>query len=745
MKQFLFLCIWLIALVTRAAVPTFESFSTNQFQTNLLQVFYRAVHTNDAGIIYPALDNTLTLVTNENVYGTFSLPAKVTLLALGTNYLDVTTNTTWLLNSPTNDATQVTLSLSAGAYQGQLLFVTSQNGSNSFTLPDLSEQWDVPGAYVDIQGDWVGTTNRGIILQYTAPDWIEMARFDPGQTGGGTVFGSGTVPNFPYWITPTTLGTSSLVYSNNNNIRLDSTNTVDSAKFLIQGPSGVAYMDIDGTGQVAHFQGGSVTAWFANDNQRGIIAFDTVLAPSVNNTIDLGNPTGLRWKNFALDGHISWNGSTNSLFDTWGAGTPEGNVTARPGSIYRDTDAGEIYKKATGTGAAGWIALSSGAASALWASAGGVLEPSPAIDLVRIESQLADNATNVALVVDTSVPWTTGALLAAFANKGTNVAVISPYGGIGIGASVVNFGGPQQNSQVLDALHVTSLGDSEDMTLRFDVTDDSNYYNDALLRWATGFVVNTVTNIYQVWMMDGYTTNQHSHWEIAGYAGDDVSSGLLGVDSSLFWADKTFAKRLYLRPEVISTGSATAYTFDTANLLQSGDLVGAFGNAGTNVLSINSGGGVLSGRGITTVDEAYSFRSSHNQALGESQYNNIYVEDTTSGNYTNWAAVNISTLANSGGPATASNFLMDVATATKNAEFEVALNASSTTSTNSLIRFKNDGVVKFQVDYRGILTTPPPTDTAQFWQLGSEQVISTVTNLIVSVNGVKYSVVATPR
>jgi len=674
MKSFLFFCIWLIALGARAAVPTFESFSTNQFQTNLLQVFYRAVHTNDAGIIYPALDNTLTLVTNENVYGTFSLPAKVTLLTLGTNYIDLSTNTTLLLNSPTNDAAQVILSLSAGAYQGQLLLITSQNGSNSFTLPDLSEQWDVPGAYVDIAGDWIATTNRGVLLQYTAPDWIELHRSDPSQTGGGTVFGSGTVPNFPYWIAPTTLGTSTLVFSNAWNIRLDSTNTTAAGKFLIQGPSGSALMDITGDGTTAHFQGGSVGAYLANAAGIGVISLATAFVPTVNNTMDLGASGSLRWKNFSLDGHINWNGSTNSVYDLAGAGSPEGVVTASLGSFYRDYANGTFYGKTNGTGNTGWGVLlaGSGGGSALWASAGGVLEPSPAVDLVRIESQLADNATNVALVVDTAVPWTAG-YFATFKNQTTNT-----------------FGFLTQGQMIIEATSPELIGYSSSAnTPYFDI-----------------------------------------------FAGTDM------------WIDLGFfagGSLLYLNPTVASTGSATAYLFDTANLLQSGDLVADFSNSGTNVLSIDSGGGILSGRGITTVDPAYSFRSSHNQALGENQFNTIYIDDTTSGNYTNWAAANISTLANSGGPATASNFLMDVATATKNAEFEVALNANSTTSTNSLIRFKNDGVVKFQVDYRGILTTPPPTDTAQFWQLGSEQVISTVTNLIVSVNGVKYSVVATPR
>jgi len=300
--------------------------------------------------------------------------------------------------------------------------------------------------------------------------------------------------------------------------------------------------------------------------------------------------------NFSID---SFNGTTSTILNL--SMTPDDIIAA----LYAGGTARTILNPTvTSSGSATAYtfdtknSLTNGDATVTFANAGTPYiyagpGGSPALSVTSLAS---DNATNVALVVDTSVPWTTGALLAAFANKGTNVAVISPYGGIGIGASVVNFGGPQQNSQVLDALHVTSLGDSEDMTLRFDVTDDSNYYNDALLRWATGFVVNTVTNIYQVWMMDGYTTNQHSHWEIAGYAGDDVSSGLLGVDSSLFWADKTFAKRLYLRPEVISTGSATAYTFDTANVLTNGDALVTFKNAGVQVANLTPSGSLtLSG------------------------------------------------------------------------------------------------------------------------------------------------------
>lgn len=37
-----------------------------------------------------------------------------------------------------------------------------------------------------------------------------------------------------------------------------------------------------------------------------------------------------------------------------GAGTPEGAVTASPGSLYSDTTNGEVYVKNTGSGNTGW-------------------------------------------------------------------------------------------------------------------------------------------------------------------------------------------------------------------------------------------------------------------------------------------------------------------------------------------------------------------------------------------------------
>jgi hypothetical protein len=37
-----------------------------------------------------------------------------------------------------------------------------------------------------------------------------------------------------------------------------------------------------------------------------------------------------------------------------GTGSPEGVITASPGTLYRRTDAGELYIKKTGTDNTGW-------------------------------------------------------------------------------------------------------------------------------------------------------------------------------------------------------------------------------------------------------------------------------------------------------------------------------------------------------------------------------------------------------
>lgn len=529
MKRFagVVLLLALVLCPARAAVITLQHLEPTQFQTNLPIVKYLAVWTNELGQIHPAQVNDGVTVTNFTHYGALVLPDKVTLLTVGTNVLNMATNSAWLLYSPTNDAAQVVLSLTAGAFQGQLAFIQSQNSDGAFTLPDLSEQDDVPGAFVDISGDWIATTNRGILLRYAAPDWVEASRADPSSTNGPFGSGiSGMVDGFYPFGTNSTDLVPGLLFSGNpqtvelrsaaNNtsfITLNPLNTNVSTgtfevrqrdssgeqsamwlnggksggwdlgtpgtrdgffsvnvlnnnsmaqRFNIDGSSGlVSFLAADGLSTIATIgnasgytgtgtnllsddgtykaasgsalwseSGGTISpspaanvstgtgtlsigsltntfiasganVTYSNANVLG--AFLQIATPGSSKLAGFGNngsgdamvragtgqaiflqpnlgsvsyaattlafqpnAAGLdlgtsasasQWRDVFLTRNLVWNGTTNSLFDTWGAGTPQGVTTAGPGSVFRDTLNGDLYKKSTGTGNTGWEEL----------------------------------------------------------------------------------------------------------------------------------------------------------------------------------------------------------------------------------------------------------------------------------------------------------------------------------------------------------------------------------------------------
>jgi hypothetical protein len=477
MKKFLFFCIWICVVCVKAAVPTFESFS-DQFQTNNLRVFYRAVWTNDAGIVYEAGPNSLTLVTNENVYGTFSLPAKVTLLTLGTNQLDMATASTWLLNSPTNDPTQVILSLSAGAYQGQLAFITSQNGGNSFTLPDLSEQWDVPGAYVDIQGDWMGTTNRGIILQYTAPDWIEMARFDPSSTNtvGGTTINptdtfipvrvnSTTFLDSPFWVTSGAANTiKGISVGTNTSIAYGPVNQEALVAVRVSGVNG-------DTGNPEIYISRSTTTNLSGDH-----SYLDLNPTSGSSLFTVGTKFGgtnnsVGMYSAAEKSIVTFQRGSNNSFDAADVGSPEGVLAARPGSTYRNLSGGagtSFYVKESGNlTTTGWIAYGAGSGSALWASAGGVLTPSPDVDEISLTSVSGTNywfvrpdapdGQEIYFITSLSPHVVDGPLYEWY--NGTNAAfIVDQWGAMYLGPNTENLWGIYSGNSIIQYLD-PSLGD----------------------------------------------------------------------------------------------------------------------------------------------------------------------------------------------------------------------------------------------------------------------------------------------
>ncbi len=374
MKIF-FACLLLSVVCVRSASPSLLSFEPTQFDTNTAYIKYMADWTNDfGGTISPITSNYLVTMTNQNVYGTWSTPTKVTLLSLGTNQLDMALQSAWLLNSPTNDATQVILSLSAGAYQGQHAFLLSQNGAESFTLPNYSEQYNVPGAYVILgqtnTSDWIGSTNRGIHLVYSAPDWvIEGLPTDPSVPGGGstnivTTVGPGTINTLAMFGPLTSTVTNSIVrqLSTTNiliNGSLNVTNYVQSAP-----TSGGAYAFLQSgnstMGGNAQRVGLSVNTgpsafgqWIASYSDSGpsygfaadsifafpgaSIIFNGDLLPTSSNTWSLGSAS-LPWKDLFLStnslhlgGNIYTDNGTSLLRNgtsVGGGSNPLGSVTA---------------------------------------------------------------------------------------------------------------------------------------------------------------------------------------------------------------------------------------------------------------------------------------------------------------------------------------------------------------------------------------------------------------------------------
>jgi hypothetical protein len=82
-----------------------------------------------------------------------------------------------------------------------------------------------------------------------------------------------------------------------------------------------------------------------------------------------------------------------------GTGTPEGAVTAPPGSIFLRTDGAAgttLYVKETGTGNTGWTAMAPGSGGTLPFSRGGtVLNPSGALDVYIWRAPYACTVTAV--------------------------------------------------------------------------------------------------------------------------------------------------------------------------------------------------------------------------------------------------------------------------------------------------------------------------------------------------------------
>lgn len=180
-----------------------------------------------------------------------------------------------------------------------------------------------------------------------------------------------------------------------------------------------------------------------------------------------------------------------------------------------------------------------------------------ATNTLNFTSGAADNATNVALNIDTDSLWTdNSATLIALKNDGENALRINYDGSIYGGAHIDDW--------------VSYGSESGIMFVRSIPSGDSGYL--------------------------------HGEWTVL-----DSGFNNHGIELNVRDSPRTVNLLMYvegvgvtrLEPTVVSSGTATAYKFDTANYLDTGgDLLATFGSAGTNRVEITPLGGIRSGSRI---------------------------------------------------------------------------------------------------------------------------------------------------
>lgn len=191
----------------------------------------------------------------------------------------------------------------------------------------------------------------------------------------------------------------------------------------------------------------------------------------------------------------------------------------------------------------------------IWNNSGGVISPASGqvTNVLRFTSGLADNATNVAVVVDTAEAWADGYLL-DLRNDDTNLFRVSaPYGGIlSSGAGSAAFldtywsGNPAKEGYFFTGFNNTTVGQPSSFGMFLGAGDPAV----------------EVTFV-----------------ELVGSASGDARLRL-APNGNL---------KSYLAPAI--SGTVTAYLFDTSMSHSSGDLA-VIGNNGTNKVAVAWDGAV---------------------------------------------------------------------------------------------------------------------------------------------------------
>jgi hypothetical protein len=325
-------------------------------------------------------------------------------------------------------------------------------------------------------------------------------------------------------------------------------------------------------------------------------------------------------------------------------GTPEGRIAAPPQSRYYDPVNDVDYVKASGTGTTGWQELVAtlllmlwtvGAQAAdprvrgtavvprsavestaydatswngntnaatkdairdkvetlavgasVWTNSAGIVKPAggqTATNRLQFVSGAADNATNAAVVVDTSASWAdTDARLLSLRHIGTNVAGFGTKGGLVLG-------GPNSETVVSSLLpdttmfsaHVVSLGDDNENKIYLQTLEDLVNTSGASIALGTSLAEGE-TNAYSRVYLESFSGDGSSSWEILTHSEDD--------DSALIYTQRGGGTGLAFRPELPDSANATAYYFATGQTLSTtGSKIADFVNNGVKLSVMHDG------------------------------------------------------------------------------------------------------------------------------------------------------------
>lgn len=254
--------------------------------------------------------------------------------------------------------TETTLQLN-----GQTVFAQGSGSSQFYASSSGMRFYDSSGgaAYLSMTNTGFFTIGDGAVISYTAAAPYRFNIIGHGSKVSQLVFSAHTVPT-PYYETRSSRGSATAP-------------TATQSGDILGGLLMAGY----GTSQWNN-QGAAITAianqTFTNANGGSYLKFETTADGSVtrqdvmflgaNGLIQIAGQSssypaikrnGATAEFWLADGSAIT--STQSLYDRFGSGTPEGAVTAPVGAVYHRTDGGaatSFYVKESGSGNTGWVA-----------------------------------------------------------------------------------------------------------------------------------------------------------------------------------------------------------------------------------------------------------------------------------------------------------------------------------------------------------------------------------------------------